>query len=352
MTNPWRTVSDKPKPHCWRLVAMQTRGYLQRACDGDSLAELQASLVGYMAQRGSSIVGAADTRTRHDPTHLQAPTRGAMMAEARLQHGGGDAGDSAAQPTVQPHHWDAAGATRTDGKRLARKDGAPVRGHGQEANGVTPGRRPGARAGSGTPLSRRRGARTRSPSRSFGRADARRCGWPCLQRRRGPARGEYPHIKCQLSWPIASERRTRTEKSVTHYALRTHMRMQNRVGNMQHATWLWLRPRGRSVYSRSMTTIGPSLRRSAEVEVEARGALFLSWHQLSLPDLTVHARRPYSDRHAQAQRRRRRPQYDPTDDGSSVWSIGVHEDQGGRPVRVRREGAAMTAPRPPAGRYL
>ena len=52
MTNPWRTVSDKPKPHCWRLVAMQTRGYLQRAGDDDSLAELQASLVGYMAQRG------------------------------------------------------------------------------------------------------------------------------------------------------------------------------------------------------------------------------------------------------------------------------------------------------------
>ena len=85
MTSPWRTVSDKPKPHCWRLVAMQTRGCLQRAGDDDSLTELQASLVGYMAQRGSSIMGAADTRTGHDPTHLQAATRGALMAEAQLQ---------------------------------------------------------------------------------------------------------------------------------------------------------------------------------------------------------------------------------------------------------------------------
>ena len=116
MTSPWRTVSDKPKPHCWRLVAMQTRGYLQRAGDDDSLAELQASLVGYMAQRGSSIVGAADTRTGHDPTHLQTATRGALTAEARLRHENGDAADSAAQPTVQPHHWDAAGATKTDGE--------------------------------------------------------------------------------------------------------------------------------------------------------------------------------------------------------------------------------------------
>ena len=95
---------------------MQTRGYLQRAGDDDSLAELQASLVGYMAQRGSSIVGAADTRTGHDPTHLQAATRGALTAEARLRHESGDAVDSAAQPTVQPHHWDAAGATKTDGE--------------------------------------------------------------------------------------------------------------------------------------------------------------------------------------------------------------------------------------------
>ena len=67
MTNPWRTVSDKPKPHCWRLVAMQTRGYLQRAGDDDSLAELQAPLVGYMAQRGSSIVGAAYTELDTTP---------------------------------------------------------------------------------------------------------------------------------------------------------------------------------------------------------------------------------------------------------------------------------------------
>ena len=115
MTNPWQTVSDKPKPHCWRLVAMQTRGYLQRAGDDDSLAELQASLVGYMAQRGSSIVGAADTRTGHDPTHLQAATRGALAAEARLRHENEGTADCAAQPTVQPHHWDAAGAAKTDG---------------------------------------------------------------------------------------------------------------------------------------------------------------------------------------------------------------------------------------------
>ena len=115
MTSPWRTVSDKPKPHCWRLVAMQTRGYLQRAGDDDSLAELQASLVGYMAQRGSSIVGAADTRTGHDPTHLQAATRGALAAEARLRHENEGTADCAAQPTVQPHHWDAAGAAKTDG---------------------------------------------------------------------------------------------------------------------------------------------------------------------------------------------------------------------------------------------
>ena len=65
---------------------MQTRGYLQRAGDVDSLAELKAPLVGYMAQRGSSIVGSADTRTGHDPTHFQVATRGALMAEARLQH--------------------------------------------------------------------------------------------------------------------------------------------------------------------------------------------------------------------------------------------------------------------------
>ena len=38
------------------------------------------------------------------------------MAEARLQHNGGDAGDSTTQPTVQPHHWDAAGATKTEGE--------------------------------------------------------------------------------------------------------------------------------------------------------------------------------------------------------------------------------------------
>ena len=95
---------------------MQTRGYLQRAGEDDSLAELQASLVGYMAQRGSSIVGAADTRTGHDPTHLQAATRGALTAEARLRHESDDACDSASQPTVQPHHWDAAGATKTEGE--------------------------------------------------------------------------------------------------------------------------------------------------------------------------------------------------------------------------------------------
>ena len=47
---------------------------------------------------------------------VQAATRGAVTAEARLQHEGSDAGDSAAQPTVQPHHWDAAGATKTDGE--------------------------------------------------------------------------------------------------------------------------------------------------------------------------------------------------------------------------------------------
>ena len=43
---------------------MQTRGYLQRAGDDGSLAELQASLVEYMAERNG-----------HDPTHLQAATR-------------------------------------------------------------------------------------------------------------------------------------------------------------------------------------------------------------------------------------------------------------------------------------
>ena len=101
---------------------MQTRGYLQRAGDDDSLAELQASLVGYMAQRGSSIVGAADTRTGHDPTHLQAATRGALTAEARLRHESNDACDSASQPTVQPHHWDAAGATKTEGEGWTREN--------------------------------------------------------------------------------------------------------------------------------------------------------------------------------------------------------------------------------------
>ena len=120
MTSPWRTVSDKPKPHCWWLVAMQTRGYLQRAGDDDSLAELQASLVGYMAQRGSSIVGAADTRTGHDPTHLQAALRGELMAEARLQHNddntNGGAAQPTAQPTARPHHWDTAGPTKTEGE--------------------------------------------------------------------------------------------------------------------------------------------------------------------------------------------------------------------------------------------
>ena len=178
---------------------------------------------------------------------------------------------------------------------------------------------PGARAGSGTPLSRRRGTRTRSPRRSFGRAGARGYGWPCPQRGRGRATGENPHIKWQLPWPIASEKRTRTEKNVTRYTLRTHIRMRKLVGNMQHATWLWLHPRGRSI----PLVIGRGL------AVEARGALFPSWDQLPLPDLAVHARRSYSDRHAQAQRRRQRPQCDPTDDGSSVRIIGVHEDQGG-----------------------
>ena len=68
MSSSWRTVSDKPKPRCWRLVAaMQTRRYLQRAGDDGSLAELQVSLVGYMAERGSSIVGAADTRLDMTP---------------------------------------------------------------------------------------------------------------------------------------------------------------------------------------------------------------------------------------------------------------------------------------------
>ena len=95
---------------------MQTRWYLQRAGDDDSLAELQAPLVGYMAKRRSSIVGAADTRTGHDPTHLQAATRGALMAEARLQHNDDDTTSGAAQPTARPYHWDTAGATKTDGE--------------------------------------------------------------------------------------------------------------------------------------------------------------------------------------------------------------------------------------------
>ena len=69
----------------------------------------------------------------------------------------------------------------------------------------------------------------------------------------------------QLSWLIASEKRTRTEKSVTRYTLRTHMRMRKRAGNMKNATWLWPRPRGRSVPSLSTTAMGPSPRWSAEV---------------------------------------------------------------------------------------
>ena len=95
---------------------MQTRGYLQRAGDDGSLAELKAPLGGYMAEHGSSIVSAADTRTEHDPTHFQAATRGALMAEARLQHNDDDTASDGAQATARPHHWDTAGATKADGE--------------------------------------------------------------------------------------------------------------------------------------------------------------------------------------------------------------------------------------------
>jgi len=93
---------------------MQTRGYLQRAGDDDSLAELPESLLRYMAERGSSIVGAADTRTGREPTHLQAATWGALMTKARLQHNDDDTTSGTAQPTARLHHWDTAGATKAD----------------------------------------------------------------------------------------------------------------------------------------------------------------------------------------------------------------------------------------------
>ena len=52
----------------------------------------------------------------------------------------------------------------------------------------------GARERSGTPLSRRRGPRTRSPPQGFWACGGRGCGWPRPQRGRGRARGENPHI--------------------------------------------------------------------------------------------------------------------------------------------------------------
>ena len=41
---------------------------------------------------------------------------GALMAEARLQRNDDDTTSGAAQPTARPHHWDMAGATKTDGE--------------------------------------------------------------------------------------------------------------------------------------------------------------------------------------------------------------------------------------------
>ena len=69
-----------------------------------------------MAERGSNIVGAADTRTGYAPTHLPAATRGALMAEAWLQHNDDDTNNGAAQTTARPHYWDTAGATKADGE--------------------------------------------------------------------------------------------------------------------------------------------------------------------------------------------------------------------------------------------
>ena len=69
-----------------------------------------------MAERGSSTMGVADTRIWHGPTHLQAATRGAPTAEARLQHNDDDTNSGVAQLTAWPHHWVTAGATKTDGE--------------------------------------------------------------------------------------------------------------------------------------------------------------------------------------------------------------------------------------------
>ena len=66
---------------------------------------------------------------------------------------------------------------------------------------------PGAPTGSGTPLSRRRGPRTRSPRSVFWRVGGRGCGWPRPQRGRGRARGENPHLSGNNSWLITSGKR-------------------------------------------------------------------------------------------------------------------------------------------------